>query len=90
VLVISPDGRDSSATIAQDADIYRLKLQPGEIITHALPPGRGLWLHLIRGNAELNGAGIFPGDAASSERAGDYTLTAASGPVEALLFDLGA
>ncbi len=90
VLVISPDGRDGSATIAQDADIYRIKLQPGETVTHALSPGRGLWLHLIRGNAELNATGIFPGDAASSERAGDYTLTAGSEPVEALLFDLGA
>jgi redox-sensitive bicupin YhaK (pirin superfamily) len=90
VLVISPDGRDGSATIAQDADIYRIKLQPGETVTHALAPGRGLWLHVIRGNAGLNTTGIFPGDAASSERAGDYTLTATTEPVEALLFDLGA
>jgi hypothetical protein len=29
VLVIAPDGRDGSATIHQDANIYRLRLQPG-------------------------------------------------------------
>lgn len=90
VLVISPDGRDGSATIAQDADIYRIKLQPGESTTHLLAPGRGLWLHLIRGRAEINGEGINPGDAASSERPGGFTLTATTEPVEALLFDLGA
>jgi redox-sensitive bicupin YhaK (pirin superfamily) len=90
VLVISPDGRDGSATIAQDADIYRIKLQPGESATHFLAPGRGLWLHLVRGRAEFNGEGINPGDAASSERSGEFTLTATTEPIEALLFDLGA
>lgn len=88
VLVISPDGRDGSASIAQDADIWRLKLQPGESSSHTLAPGRGLWLQLIRGKAELNGAGIFPGDAASSERPGEFILTAGDEAVEALLFDL--
>lgn len=88
VLVISPDGRDHSATIAQDADIYRLKLQPGESASHTLAPGRGVWLHLIRGEADLDGTGISPGDAASSERPGTFTLHAKDQPVEALLFDL--
>jgi quercetin 2,3-dioxygenase len=89
VLVISRDGRDHSATISQDAEIWRLKLQPGESSPHTLAPGRGLWLHLIRGKAELNGTGISAGDAVSSERAGEYTLTAGEEAVEALLFDLG-
>ena len=88
VLVISPDGRDGSATIAQDADIWRLKLQPGETSAHTLAPGRGLWLHLVRGNAILNDTGISAGDAASSERPGEYTLTAGDEAVEALLFDI--
>ena len=88
VLVISNDGRDGSATISQDASIWRLKLQPGESSAHTLAPGRGLWLHLIRGKADFNGAGIEPGDAVSSERAGEFTLKAGDEAVEALLFDL--
>lgn len=88
VLVISSDGRDGSATIAQDAEIHRIKLQPGESTTHFLAPGRGLWLHLIRGHAEINGEGVNPGDAASSERSGIFTLAATTEAVEALLFDL--
>jgi redox-sensitive bicupin YhaK (pirin superfamily) len=89
VLVISNSGREGSATISQDADVWRLKLQPGESSEHTLAPSRGLWLHLIRGNAHFNGEGIFPGDAVSSERAGEYTLRAGEEAVEALLFDLG-
>jgi len=88
VLVISPDGRDGSATIAQDADIWRIKLQPGEKTTHQLATGRGLWFHLIRGTAEINGAGINPGDAISSEQAGELVIQAGGEAVEALLFDL--
>src|SRR5512147_1960281 len=34
VLVLSPDGRDGSAVIQQDAEVYRLRLQPGERVTH--------------------------------------------------------
>lgn len=89
VLIISPDGRDMSATIHQDADIYRIKLAPGESIDHPLAAGRGLWLQLIRGEATLQGEILRPGDAASSEAEGLYQLKAGPQPVEALLFDLG-
>lgn len=88
VLVISADGREGSATIQQDVDVWRVRLQPGEEITHRGREGRGVWLHLISGNASLNGIGINPGDAISSEDAGDLTIRAGSQPVEALLFDL--
>src|SRR5512140_3783784 len=49
VLVISPDGREGSATIQQDADVYLLRLQPGQTVTHALRSGRGAWLHVAQG-----------------------------------------
>ncbi len=88
VLLISRDGREGSATIAQDADVWRIKLQPGESSSHTLAPGRGLWLHIVRGRAELDGTGISAGDAASSERPGEYRLSAGDEAVEALLFDL--
>jgi redox-sensitive bicupin YhaK (pirin superfamily) len=88
VLVISPDGRDGSATIAQDADIWRVKLQPGQQVSHQAAPGRGIWFHMIQGSADLNGLGINPGDAVSSEGAGELIIRAGDEPVEALLFDL--
>ena len=87
VLVISPDGRDGSATIHQDADIYRIRLKPGQTVTHELKRGRGAWLHVAEGALKLNGVALTTGDGASTEAPGPLTLTATE-PSEALLFDL--
>jgi len=87
VLVISSDGRDDSATIHQDADIYRIRLQPGQIITHDLQAGRGAWLQVAEGALTLNGVALGTGDGASTEQPGKLNLTAAR-PTEAILFDL--
>jgi len=87
VLVISPDGRDHSATIAQDADVYRLRLKAGESTTHTLQPGRGAWLHVMRGAVTLNRQVLESGDAAAVEQEENLTITA-SRDAEALFFDL--
>jgi len=87
VLVISPDGRDGSATIHQDADIYRIRLQPGQSVTHELAAGRGAWLQIADGGLTLNGVALTTGDGASTEQPGLLTLTATR-LTEALLFDL--
>jgi quercetin 2,3-dioxygenase len=87
VLVISPDGRDGSAIIHQDADIYRIRVQPGQRVTHELKSGRGAWLHVAEGALKLNGVALMTGDGASTEAPGPLALTATE-PSEALLFDL--
>src|SRR5687767_2960738 len=53
VLAISPNGRDGSATIHQDAEIYRIRLQPRQAVTHELKPGRGAWLQIAEGALAL-------------------------------------
>jgi redox-sensitive bicupin YhaK (pirin superfamily) len=87
VLVISPDGRDGSATIHQDADIYRIRLQPGQTVTHDLKAGQGAWLHVAEGALTLNGVELTTGDGASTEEPGKLTVTALE-PTQAILFDL--
>ena len=87
-LVISPDGRDGSALIRQDAFVYRVLLPAGESVTHELSNNRGLWLQAIRGAVRLNGTILHPGDGASAESASLYQLAAGDETVEALLFDL--
>jgi hypothetical protein len=87
VLVISPDGRDGSAVIHQDADVYRIRLQAGQAVTHALRPGRGAWLQVAAGALTCNGVPLAAGDGASAEEPALLTLKAAQS-VEALLFDL--
>ncbi len=87
-LVISKDGRDGSATIAQDASIYLLKLPEGMETRHALTAGRGLWLHVATGTITVNGIELSAGDALSLEEAGEITIIGSAGNSQAILFDL--
>jgi redox-sensitive bicupin YhaK (pirin superfamily) len=88
VLVISPDGREGSAIIHQEAKVYRLRWDQGQILEHNLHPGRGVWLQVMSGGLAWDAIALGAGDAASSEEPGKLVLNgSASG--EALLFDLG-
>lgn len=87
VLIISSDGRDDSATISQDAAVYRVRLPAGETLEHEVQPGRGAWLQIIRGKASIGPAALAAGDACSTEDAGTLPIQATE-DVEALLFDL--
>jgi redox-sensitive bicupin YhaK (pirin superfamily) len=87
VLVISPDGRENSATIQQDADVYRVRLKAGQSLQHDLASGRGLWLQLIHGAVSANQTVISAGDAISTDDAGLFNITATT-DTEAILFDL--
>jgi redox-sensitive bicupin YhaK (pirin superfamily) len=88
VLVISPDGRENSAVIHQDAYVYRLRLEAGETVTHELAENRGIWVQAIEGSLRLNETALQPGDGTSAEESAIYSLSAGDTPVEALLFDL--
>lgn len=88
-LVISVDGRDGSATIAQDASIYLLKLNSSTSAHHELSAGRGLWLHVAKGSLSVNGIELKAGDAVALEEPGALEITSSSESSEAILFDLG-
>lgn len=87
-LVISQDGREGSASIAQDASIYLLKLRPGTKALHELTADRGLWLHVAKGTISVNGIELVAGDAVSLEESGEIEITATVDASEAILFDL--
>lgn len=87
VVVISPDGRDGSAVIHQDAIVRRLRLDPGDEVVHTVTASRGLWLQVISGKVAIGTKELQPGDGASTEDPGDLTILAQE-PTEALLFDL--
>ncbi|MBB5353285.1 hypothetical protein HNR46_003540 [Haloferula luteola] len=89
VLLISPDGRDGSATISQNADVYRLRLKSGESATHEIHQGRGVWIQVISGSLQVRGETLGAGDAAAIEVPGRIETFATGEKVEALLFDLG-
>ena len=87
VLVISPDGRGGSATIRQDAEVFRVRLRAGQSVSHDVRAGRGVWLQIISGSVEVNGTPLTAGDAVSTQDAGPLAVIAHQ-DAEALLFDL--
>src|SRR5512140_1558141 len=86
-LVASPDGRDGSVTIHQDAAVYAGVFADGERATFQLAPKRHAWVHVARGEVRVNGEVLRAGDAAAIDEAGAIEL-AGQGTGEVLLFDL--
>src|SRR4029077_12826660 len=46
-LVVSPDGREGSMTIHQDARLYLASLMPGQMVSQKIEPGRAAWLQVL-------------------------------------------
>ena len=86
-LLASPDGRDGSAAIHQDARLYLVKLDAAAKLTHPLAAGRAAWLQVMRGSLTLNGHALAAGDGVAVESESALALHA-SAEAEALLFDL--
>jgi len=86
-LVASPDGRDGSVTIHQDAFLYAGLFDAGEAAEFTLGAGRRAYVHVIRGEVEANGQPLGPGDALKVT--GEQAVRLAQGHgAEVLLFDL--
>jgi redox-sensitive bicupin YhaK (pirin superfamily) len=86
-LVASPDGRNGSLTIHQDAEVFLSSLDKEQPVTHTLRPGRYAWLQLLRGAVQLNAVSLSQGDGAAISDETALTIRAA-GPAEIMLFDL--
>ena len=86
-LVASPEGKDGSLTIHQDARLYLANVEEGTALNHALQSGRHAWLQVLRGRVTLNGQTLSAGDgAAISEERG--LEVAGQQDSELMLFDL--
>jgi len=85
--LVSPDGRDGSMRIHQDATVFATLLDAGESVTHALAPGRRAYVHVVAGAVKVNGQALGAGDGAKA--ADEATLRIdAEGDAELLVFDL--
>lgn len=87
-VVASPDGTKSSLKVHEDARIFSAVLEPGQFVVHELLPGRGAWVHIVRGEVSVAGILLSPGDGLgiSEERSVSLLARTAS---EVLLVDLG-
>jgi quercetin 2,3-dioxygenase len=87
-LVGSPDGRDGSIVIHQDADIYDALLSRGRAVTHALKAGRKSWIQVVGGAVEVNGKAAVAGDGVAVEDEAVVSITSRADDTEVLVFDL--
>ena len=86
-LVASPDGADGSVLIHADARLYAGLFDGAEEAVLALDKERKTYVHLVRGELEVNGQKLSGGDAAKIE--GESQLRLAAGKeAEVLVFDL--
>jgi len=86
-LIVSPDGKDGSLQINQDASIYASILEEGKDVSLSLANGRHSWVQVVRGSLELNGTVLSEGDGASISDVQKLELKAKK-PSEVLVFDL--
>jgi redox-sensitive bicupin YhaK (pirin superfamily) len=86
-LVASPNGRDGSLTIHQDATIHLGDLAAGESLEYSFAPQRHGWLQVLRGTVELDGKALSAGDGAAISDEPGFSLSTPAG-AELMLFDL--
>jgi quercetin 2,3-dioxygenase len=86
-LIASPDGKDGSVTIHQDARLYVSLLTPGWEVKHELAKERHAWLQIARGSGELNGQKLVQGDGAAISEEAALSIKGTE-DAEVLLFDL--
>ena len=83
----TPDGRDQSVKIHQDAALSVAKLEHGQTVTTKLKKGRHGWAQVARGAVTVNGTALAEGDGAAISDEENVSIVA-SAPAEVLFFDL--
>jgi quercetin 2,3-dioxygenase len=86
-LVVSPDGREGSMTIHQDARLCLASLMPGQMVSQKIESGRAAWLQVLRGRVTSFENDLSAGDGLAITDENNVAVRAATDS-EVLLFDL--
>jgi quercetin 2,3-dioxygenase len=86
-VVASPDGREGSLTIHQDAEVFLTTLEAGNHVAYNLAPGRHGWIQVLRGGIKVEAFDLAAGDGLAVSDQSVVNLTAAQAS-EVMLFDL--
>lgn len=86
-LIASPDAAAGSTLIHQDATLRAARLASGAALDYLLDPARLAYVHLVRGELQLNGLAMSAGDGAKIAEESALHFVA-SQDSEVLLFDL--
>ena len=83
----SPDAAEGSVQLNADARLFAGLFDGAESARIALPEGRRTYVHLIRGELNVNGQRLAGGDAAMLEHEASLALDGGR-EAEVLVFDL--
>ncbi len=86
-LIASPDGRDGSLTIHQDAQVLLGSLEPGQSQVYSLEPARHAWIQVVHGSVRLGGQVLRTSDGAAVSGEPSLRLEADE-PAQVMVFDL--
>jgi quercetin 2,3-dioxygenase len=86
-LIVSPDGRDGSVSMNQDALLYAGLFDGAETARLDIVESRLGYVHVARGSIVVNGVALAQGDALKVSDTGAINLTAGD-QAEVLVFDL--
>jgi len=86
-LVASPDGREGSVKIHQEAFLYAALLDGADREVHKLQSGRRAYVHVARGKLTVSGQPLEAGDALKAVNTAEIVLEKGE-RAEVLLFDL--
>jgi hypothetical protein len=86
-LILSPDAREGSLAVHQDARVYAGLFDGAETATLDLAPDRHAYVHVARGSVELNGERLSEGDGARLRNERRLRFARGDG-AEVLVFDL--
>ncbi len=87
-LVASPDGKDNSVTIHQNAKLYVASLNESDRLDYNTDKNRSLWVQVARGAVEIDGKTLQAGDGAGITKINQIEIAATTDDTEILLFDL--
>ncbi len=85
--LVTSDGKDGSLKMMQDANLFRLVLEPSESFDLSINNRTG-YIHIISGEATLGNNAMQPGDGIGITTNYQTTLQAGSKGLTALFFDL--
>ncbi|MCH8105498.1 MAG: pirin family protein [Proteobacteria bacterium] len=86
-LIASPDARDGSLLLHQDAFLYQLCLKADQTTSHSLALGRQMYVHIVSGVVSVNGERLSEGDGATVNGVSAVQFAGVENS-EALVFDL--
>ena len=86
-LIASPDARDESLMLHQNAFLYQLRLNADHTASHQLDSGRTIYVHVVSGVISVNGEQLNEGDGATIVGVDAIEFVGAENS-EALVFDL--